>query len=188
MTRTFGLALALLLSPGLWLWLAPGWALAPISPGSGGALAAKAEPSCAISWSARPLSPAQRRFACELAQAAQERNLPVAALLAIWQRECSLDPVCPRHRSVDPLSFGPMQITRVAAEEHSCSLHWDTEPSVNAMCAARIVTDWRADPRTRGRWTLIFTMYHRPRDLVDFHGKPSGYGMQVYRLMLRRTL
>lgn len=166
------------------LLLAPSPGAEPRSSGTAAARNASAEPSCAISWRARPLSPAQRRFACDLENAARESGAPLTALVAIWARECSLDPVCPKKRSVDPLSFGPMQITRKAAQQHGCDGPWDTIPSANARCAARIVTDWRADPRTRGRWTLVFTAYHLPRDLIRFKGRASGYGMQVYLIML----
>src|SRR3990167_2093715 len=141
-------------------------------------------PSCAISWSARPLSPAQCGFLAHLSAAAAETGVPLAALVAVWQRECSLDPVCPR--SVDPYSFGPMQITQAAAERHGCPAKWRTLPAATAQCAAQILSHWYW--WTDRRWTLAFTGYHRPQDLVDFGWRPSGYGIEVYHLMLRRQV
>ena len=109
-------------------------------------------------------------------RAAQAEAVPVEALLALWERECSLRPVC--GVGDGGRSYGPFQVQAVAADRHGCEAGWQAGAG-NARCAARILADWDAG---RGDWARAFTRYNWP----EWRGKgPSPYGMETFHFMLR---
>ena len=115
--------------------------------------------------------------------AARKHNLPLAALAAVWERECGLRAICDSGDSGQ--SYGPFQIKVVAAIQHNCLSGWTQGGARHADCAGRILSDWH---RATSTWALAFTAYHKPENLRNFRGKPSSYGQDVYHKMLRLHL
>ena len=153
------------------------WFLSSSAPGSPSSSSALASPSSGGFWM-------KAMTIRHVTSAARRHGLPLTALVAVWERECSLSAVCPVEKSIDPYARGPFQITGAAAARHGCLSGWQAGAG-NADCAARILADWR---RATGTWALAFTAYHKPEHLRDFRRKPSWYGSGTYRLMLNREI
>lgn len=115
----------------------------------------------------------------DVTAAADAHGVPVAAMLATWEQECSARPVCPNGDG--GAAFGPFQVQAIAALHHGCPPGWQSGPG-NADCAARILAHYHAETRS---WALAFTRYRWPG--WDQKG-PTGYGMQVYHRMLRHLM
>lgn len=114
--------------------------------------------------------------------AARAFSVEPAALLALWEQECSRKPVC---RTGDHgESYGPFQIKAVRALDHQCS--WDWRRGIgNALCAAKIIAD---EHELTGSLLGAFTRYRCPRCWRRYGNRPTAYAVEVYRRMLQEKI
>lgn len=108
-------------------------------------------------------------------------EVPLAAMTALWARECSLRTVCAA--GDDGASYGPYQIKVVAAVRHCAGIRGWHEGSGNATCALRIL---RYGLARCGTLRAAFTHYQHPERLRTLGCKRViFYAWETYDAMLR---
>ena len=108
-------------------------------------------------------------------------EVPLAAMTALWARECSLRTVCAA--GDDGTSYGPYQIKAVAAARHCPDVRNWHEGRGNATCALRIL---RYGLARCGTLRAAFTHYQYPERLRTLGCKRViFYAWETYELMLR---